>query len=86
MVAQFQEENMEGRYVSTRIGYSTPDFCSIGEAYGIRTIKVTTESDFQSVEDFLTNFPNNPLIVEIIIDNQAKALPKIDRFTKLSSL
>lgn len=86
MVAQFQEENMEGRYVSTRIGYSTPDFCSIGEAYGIQAIKVTKESDFQSVEDFLTNFPNNPLIVEIIIDNQAKALPKIDRFTKLSSL
>jgi acetolactate synthase-1/2/3 large subunit len=86
MVAQFQEENMEGRYVSTRIGYSTPDFCSVGEAYGIKTIKVTKESDFQSVEDLLKNSPTDPLLVEIVIDNQAKALPKIDRFTKLSSL
>jgi acetolactate synthase-1/2/3 large subunit len=86
MVAQFQEENMEGRYVSTRIGYSTPDFCSVGDAYGIKTIKVTKESDFQTVEDLLQNSPTDPLLVEIVIDNQAKALPKIDRFTKLSSL
>jgi len=86
MVAQFQEENMEGRYVSTRIGYSTPDFCSVGDAYRIKTIKVTNESDFQSVEDLIKNSPTDPLLVEIVIDNQAKALPKIDRFTKLSSL
>ena len=86
MVAQFQEENMEGRYISTRVGYSAPDFCSVGAAYGIETMKVTRGADFKSVEVFLQNFPNCPLIVEIIISNEAKALPKIDHFSKLSSL
>jgi len=86
MVAQFQEENMDSRYVSTRIGYSSPDFCAIGKAYGITSLKVQKLSDFPSVEKMILSMPNEPLIVEIIIDNQAKALPKIDRLTKLSDL
>ena len=86
MVAQFQEENMDSRYVSTRIGYSAPDFCAIGSAYGITSIKVEHVSDFDLVEKRLLSKPREALIVEIMIDNQAKALPKIDRFTKLSDL
>ena len=86
MVAQFQDENMDGRYVSTRIGYSSPDFCAVGMAYGIQSYKVDTVSDFENVESALETNPDRPILVEIAIDNKAKALPKIDRFTKLSDL
>jgi acetolactate synthase-1/2/3 large subunit len=86
MVAQFQEENMDSRYVSTRIGYSSPNFCAIGTAYGITSLMVENVSDFDRVEREIFSKPDDPLIVEIAIDNQAKALPKIDRFTKLSDL
>jgi acetolactate synthase-1/2/3 large subunit len=86
MVAQFQDENMDGRYVSTRIGYSSPDFCAVGTAYGIQSFKVDTVSDFKKVELALETNPDRPILVEIAIDNKAKALPKIDRFTKLSDL
>jgi acetolactate synthase I/II/III large subunit len=86
MVAQFQEENMDSRYVSTRIGYSTPDFCELANAYGIDSYKIVKESDFVSVESALLANPNRPSVVEIEIDNRAKALPKIDGSTKLSQL
>ena len=86
MVAQFQEENMDSRYVSTRIGYSTPDFYKLARAYGIDAFKITAVSDFQAIEEALKADPGKPYLVEIKIDNRAKALPKIDRFTKLSQL
>lgn len=34
MVAQFQEENMDGRYIGTRDGYSNPNFSLVSEAFG----------------------------------------------------
>jgi acetolactate synthase-1/2/3 large subunit len=86
MVAQFQDENMDGRHISTRIGYSSPDFCALGNAYGITSLKVETLLDFEAVEETIRRNPYLPLIVEIMIDDQAKALPKLDRFTKLSDL
>jgi acetolactate synthase-1/2/3 large subunit len=86
MVAQFQEENMDSRYVSTRIGYSTPDFANIAKAYGLDAYKISSFSDFGRVEQALRSNPQRPCVIEIEIDNRAKALPKIDRFTKLSEL
>jgi thiamine pyrophosphate-dependent acetolactate synthase large subunit-like protein len=77
---------MECRYVSTRIGYSTPDFYNLARAYGIDAYKVTAVSDFKAIEEALKADPDKPYLVEIKIDNRAKALPKIDRFTKLSQL
>jgi acetolactate synthase I/II/III large subunit len=86
MVAQFQDENMDGRYVSTRIGYSAPDFCAVANAYRIKSLKVQKIHDFDDVKLLLKENPDDPILIEIIIDNRAKALPKLDRFTKLSQL
>ena len=86
MVAQFQDENMDSRYVSTRIGYSSPDFYNLARAYGIEAFKVIRKSDFKLVEAAVVANPFRPYLVEIEIDNRYKALPKIDRFTKLSQL
>jgi acetolactate synthase-1/2/3 large subunit len=86
MVAQFQDENLEARHVATRIGYSTPDFCAVAKAYGIDAYKVNEISDFKYVEAKITARPTSPILVEIEIQDTAKALPKIDRFTKLSQL
>jgi len=86
MVAQFQDENLKGRYISTRIGYSTPDFCAVAKAYGMSSCKVAKISDFEQVKNQMKNSATQPLLVEILIENSAKALPKLDRFTKLSEL
>ena len=86
MVAQFQEENMESRFISTREGYSTPDFCEVAKAFGIGSFKIRSEADMQTAEKLLDQISSGPFIIEIEMDNRAKALPKIDRFTKLSQL
>ena len=86
MVAQFQEENMESRFISTREGYSTPDFCEVAKAFGIGSFKIRSAADMQTAEKLLDQISSGPFIIEIEMDNRAKALPKIDRFTKLSQL
>ena len=86
MVAQFQEENMDSRFIATRVGYSTPDFCEVARSFGITSLKIKTTQDFAPARDFLIQHNNGPILIEIEIDNRVKALPKIDRFTKLSDL
>jgi len=86
MVAQFQEENMDSRFISTRDGYSTPDFCKVARAFGIKSFKVESEDDLVRAESILREHLAGPILIEIAMDNRAKALPKIDRFTKLSQL
>ncbi len=75
MVAQFQETNMSGRYFSTRIGYSSPDFFEIAKAYGINAFKV---DNYDNLKTTLLSCGegSGPILVEIDIPQSAKALPK----------
>ena len=86
MVAQFQEENMDSRFVATRVGYSTPDFVEIARSFGINSIRIKSESDLEAAGVILHQNLQGPILIEVEMDNRAKALPKIDRFTKLSQL
>jgi acetolactate synthase-1/2/3 large subunit len=78
MVAQFQEENLEGRFTGTRDGFSNPNFKLISEAFGFQNYtRIHAKEDLDS---FVTSPPltsNGPELVEIIIDQRAKALPKM---------
>jgi thiamine pyrophosphate-dependent acetolactate synthase large subunit-like protein len=76
MVAQFQETNVSGRFVLTREGYSTPDFTKVGEAYGIKCMKVTHEKQIRKLIKKINNLDNS-LIVEVEISQEAQALPKM---------
>lgn len=75
MVAQFQEENLGSRYVGTRNGYSTPNFVKVAEAFGIRSYKIDSLAECQSIFELLNNF-EEPVILEVNISQKAKALPK----------
>jgi thiamine pyrophosphate-dependent acetolactate synthase large subunit-like protein len=77
---------MDGRFIATRIGYSTPDFYEVARSFGINSLKIKTTQDFAPAQDFLIQHNKGPILIEIEMDNRAKALPKIDRFTKLSDL
>jgi acetolactate synthase-1/2/3 large subunit len=75
MVAQFQETNMEGRFIGTREGYSAPDFCSVASAFGIPGRKYSTISAFEEDYEFIASHSSGPLLLEFIVPNEAKALP-----------
>lgn len=78
MVAQFQEENMDGRLTGTRDGFSNPDFQELAKAYGFTKIaKIAHYEDLPEVKRLVENMNDEPIFVEFIIDPEAKALPKM---------
>jgi len=86
MVAQFQEENMESRFTATRDGYSNPDFLAIAEAFGIPAIRVTSSKDLVNLKSFIQSWRKGPIVIEIQISKDAKALPKLTRNSGLADL
>ncbi len=77
MVRQFQESYFEGRYQSTRWGYSAPDFQKVAQAYGIpaRTIKEPSEVD-EGVR-WLQSDPQSASLLQVMISPEAQAYPKL---------
>jgi acetolactate synthase-1/2/3 large subunit len=77
MVAQFQEENMDSSFVGTREGYSTPNFAKVAGAYGIVSHKITSLGDLTEMESCRKNQKNGPLLFDVTIHQDFKALPKL---------
>ena len=78
MVAQFQDENMESRYVGTRFGYSTPDFCALAEAHGFRnTFTINSINQLGDLESRKKFNSKGPVLVNVVVSSGAKALPKM---------
>lgn len=78
MVAQFQDENMASRYVGTRYGYSTPDFCALAETYGFRnTFTLDSLNQLGKLESMQKQKSKGPVLVNVVISSGAKALPKM---------
>jgi acetolactate synthase-1/2/3 large subunit len=78
MVAQFQDENMDGRLIGTRDGFSNPNFQKLAKAYGFATVyKICSEAELISLEELLINWEEGPIFIEFIVDPRAKALPKM---------
>jgi len=78
MVAQFQEENMDSRFIGTRLGYSNPNFKLLASSYGIENYAIVADlKDLEKLESICADFSFGPALIEIVIENSAKALPKI---------
>jgi len=86
MVAQFQETNMDGRFTATRDGYSAPNFCKVGQAFGIESRKIKNHQDLVDVTEFVSTWNSGPLILEFIISASAKALPKMGLGSSIQDL
>ena len=77
MVAQFQDENMNGRLTGTREGFSNPNFQELARAYGFLNVhKIGSESELLELSTTLKKWKEGPTFLEFIIDSRAKALPK----------
>lgn len=77
MVAQFQEGNLDGRYISTRDGYSAPEFCEVAEAFGIKAVRFEYSADFAKHQTWVDQTDSGPALLEFIVSQDAKALPKM---------
>lgn len=78
MIRHFQEIYFDNRYADTTKegGYTTPDFCGIGKAYGIESHKVLSMKDMDALGSLIEN--DNPCIVEICISEDTYVFPKLE--------
>lgn len=77
MVAQFQDENMNGRLTGTREGFSNPNFQELARSYGFQNVhKIESESELLELNTTVKKWKEGPAFLEFIIDGRAKALPK----------
>ena len=86
MVAQFQETNLDGRYISTREGYSAPDFTKIANAFGIKSLRFQNLGDLEKAQNFVSAWNSGPLVLEFMVSPEAKALPKMGMGTSIQDL
>jgi acetolactate synthase-1/2/3 large subunit len=77
MVRQFQESYFEGRYQSTCLGYSAPDFVAVAAAFGIGASRADDEEDLDEAIAAMWHEPDSPYLLEVAIDTAANAYPKI---------
>jgi acetolactate synthase-1/2/3 large subunit len=76
MIRQFQEQYFEGRFQSSVIGYSNPDFQKVVSAYNISSRKISTIKEVkQALESLFSD--SKPGFLEAIIDAKFNVIPKL---------
>ena len=77
MIRQFQDSYFNSRYQSTFWGYNPPDFEKVAKAYEINAGTVSqTENINEELKKMWAN-PNEPYLLQVMIDSYANAYPKI---------
>ena len=77
MIRQFQDSYFDGRHQSTVWGYSAPDFGKIAVAYGIDSLTISSEEEINDALKSLWQDPQDPFLLQVMIDPGANAYPKI---------
>jgi acetolactate synthase-1/2/3 large subunit len=76
MVRQFQQQYFDGRYQSTVIGYSAPNFVDVARAYRIKASSISRNAEISSALSALFR-DTEPMFLEVAIDQNALVLPKL---------
>ena len=77
MIRQFQDSYFDGRYQSTYWGYNPPDFEAVAKAYTINSYTANNENEIEEGLKKCWNEPNEPFLLQVMIDPHANAYPKI---------
>ena len=77
MVRQFQESYFGGRYQSTYLGYSAPDFSKVSSAYGIESATVAEAENVEVALQWLWRNPERPQLLQVMIDTFTNTYPKV---------
>jgi acetolactate synthase-1/2/3 large subunit len=76
MIRQFQEQYFEGRFQSSVIGYSNPDFQKVVTAYNISSRKISSATEVKPALESLF-CDSRPGFLEVIIDAKFNVIPKL---------
>ena len=77
MIRHFQEMYFASNFVQTMpdLGYTTPNFCKVAEAYGLKTYTVENLNDCDTLEEILS-YPG-PAFIQILCDEKTYVYPKL---------
>lgn len=77
MIRHFQEMYFDSKFVQTTTsrGYTTPDFCKIAEAYGLKTYSITDDSDYDTIKEIVDG--PGPVFVQILCNDKTYVFPKL---------
>lgn len=73
LIREYQNQVLDGRCYGSVIGFSSPDFKKIAEAYGLAYVKIEEEADFGNM-DVIYN--SKSTIVEVMIAENSKIAPE----------
>lgn len=76
LMKNFQDENFEGLYVATVIGYSVPEITKLADVYGLKTRTLTSEKDVDETISWF-NKEEGPLLLEVKITKAWGPYPKV---------
>ena len=76
MIRQFQEQYFEGRFQSSVIGYSNPDFQKVVSAYKILSRKISSKDEVKPALKSLF-CDTTPGFLEVIINAKFNVIPKL---------
>lgn len=78
LIRHNQHNYMNDRFlgVGPDSGLKTPDFCKVAEAYGVKAVKITEETELESkIEEVLD--AEEPVVCEIMVQEFAPIIPRI---------
>jgi len=76
MVKQFQEQYFAGRFQSTVLGYSAPDFVKVAKAFGLKAFKISRSQQIEIALGELFNDKQSQLL-EIDLSSSCQTWPKL---------
>ncbi len=76
LIRQQQDDFFGSRYFGSSEcgGFTSPDFAAIGQAYGIKSFKVTSQEELLQISQAVTG--DEPVLIEVMLSCDSKAYPK----------
>jgi len=75
MIRHFQEMYFDSNYYGTIDGYSAADFIKIGEAYGIKSLKIENLAQINQLKEKLND--DESYLIEVKLKNITYVTPKL---------
>jgi acetolactate synthase-1/2/3 large subunit len=85
-VRQLQEAAFGGRYPTTVIGYSAPDFARVAQAYGIPARVLDDPGDIEDGLRWLRDAPDGPALLHVKIATELNVYPNVPFGRSLSEM
>lgn len=73
LIRVYQEKALGGRFTGSVEGFSSPDYCKLAEAYGIKYYRIDTNDYYSIIREILED--DVPILVEVCVSGESTSYP-----------